>query len=131
MVPVADRMVFEAPSFDVDVLVVDDEDAVRQTTAEILRNAGYWVAEATDGQHALETLQEATVGVILLDLQMPRIDGHELLRRLTVDDPPVIVLSAHALSQRPSDGGAVIHSVMSKPANPEQMLSAVAEALGR
>ena len=116
---------------EVDVLVVDDEDAVRTTMAEILRNEGYEVAEAANGEHALEALREATVGVILLDLHMPRLDGFEVLQRLRHYDPPVIVLSAAEPDLRPDDGGVTIHAVVRKPADPEDVLGAVAEVLGR
>ncbi|HXX89617.1 MAG TPA: response regulator [Acidimicrobiales bacterium] len=120
---------WESP--EVDVLVVDDEDAVRTTMAEILRNEGYEVAEAANGEHALEALRETTVGVILLDLHMPRLDGFEVLQRLSHRDPPVIVLSAAEPDLRPEDGGVMIHAVVRKPADPEDVLGAVAEVLGR
>lgn len=131
MGPVGDPAAPEALKVDVDVLVVDDDIALRQTTAEILRAAGYEVAEAADGAHALEALQDRTVGVILLDLHMPRVDGFELLRRLTPEDPPVIVLSAHDTAEPLGGRDGVVHAVMSKPASPIEVLASVAALLGR
>ena len=57
---------------DVDVLVVDDDDVLRSTWAQIIGGAGYSVATADDGDEALLTLSERTVGIVLLDLRMPR-----------------------------------------------------------
>ena len=128
---VADPIAQEALKAAVDVLVVDDDIALRQTTAEILRAAGYEVAEAADGVHALQALRDRTVGVILLDLHMPRLDGFELLRRLTAEDPPVIVLSAHDPAEPLRNRDGVVHAVMSKPASPIEVLASVAALLGR
>jgi len=120
-----------SPSFDIDVLVVDDDEAVRVTMAEILRREGYRVDEAHDGQSALERLREATVGVILLDLHMPRMDGHEVLARLTAQDPPVVIVSAYERTPLPPGCEATVVAYMRKPAKPDMILGAVADALDR
>jgi CheY-like chemotaxis protein len=57
------------------VQVVDDDADVREFTAVALRQAGYTVDEAADGQEALELVQRTDYDVILLDWQMPRMDG--------------------------------------------------------
>lgn len=86
------------------VLVVDDDLDVRETLAEVLRDEGFSVATATDGDKALALLADGLrPTLILLDLLMPRLGGREF-RRLQLADPaiagvPVIVLSA-------SHGGA-------------------------
>ena len=74
------------PGADVDVLVVDDDGAVRSTCAEILRRAGYTVAVADDGDVALRLLDEMVVAMVLLDLRMPLVDGLGFLRRLRAHD---------------------------------------------
>ncbi len=82
----------------VDVLVVDDDEAVRSTSAGILRTSGYTVAAASDGDVALRLLEQQSVGVVLLDMRMPRCDGLSVLEAL---NPPqlVVLVSAHSLDQ--------------------------------
>ena len=79
------------------VLVVDDEEGVRSFLAEALELSGYDVAEAEDGQAALEALSRRSFHVLITDLTMPRVDGMTLLRRVRADQPEleIIVLTAH------------------------------------
>jgi two-component system response regulator YesN len=77
---------------EVDVLVVDDDQAVRESGAEILRSAGLTVAEAENGEIALELLGEIHPRVILLDLQMPCRDGLAFIASID-GSTPVIVMS--------------------------------------
>ena len=74
----------------VDVLVVDDDEAVRSSVADILRAEGMSVLEAANGFEALDHLQFSQVAVVVLDVQMSGLSGPELLDRL--DDPPLVVL---------------------------------------
>jgi len=81
-------------------LVVDDEDAVRMVTGELLRSLGYRVLEADGGATACQLLRAhaAEVSVVLLDLAMPDMNGEEALRELKKirADVPVILLTAYA-----------------------------------
>jgi CheY-like chemotaxis protein len=74
------------------VLVVEDHQAIRETTTAILRAAGFVVMNVADGVEALDMLRHHDVDVLLLDLGLPRMNGPELLERL-VDPPPVVVVS--------------------------------------
>lgn len=78
------------------VLIVDDEDDQRNGLASLVSSWGHEVRTARDGQDALEKLDEFRAHVMLTDLTMPRMDGFELLRRLTLDGggPVSIVLTA-------------------------------------
>jgi two-component system response regulator AtoC len=79
------------------VLVVDDDDDVRNSLSEFLTSGGYRVRSAVGGAEALELLQsEPPVDCVLLDLVMPRVDGFEVLRRMRErpGQVPVVVLSA-------------------------------------
>lgn len=79
------------------VLVVDDSAVVRQALSAILGGAGFSVAVASDPLIALEKIQKARPRVIVLDLEMPRMDGLTFLRRLMAEDPiPVVVCSGLA-----------------------------------
>ena len=83
------------------LLVVDDDDDIRESFAEALTDEGYDVITATDGRNALDVLaQERQPHVILLDLMMPRMDGSTFRARQLLDariaSIPVIVMSAAA-----------------------------------
>ncbi len=77
------------------ILLVDDDPNLRVVLAEQLRDDGYDVATARDGQEALRRLDAGWPDLILLDLMMPRIDGLALARQIKAEaDLPIIVLSA-------------------------------------
>ena len=78
------------------VLIVDDEDDQRSGLASLATSWGYEVQTATDGQDALDKLNNFAAHVMVTDLNMPRVDGFELLRRLSAQGggPPAIVLTA-------------------------------------
>ena len=79
------------------VLVVDDEEVIRDVLGTLLERAGYVVCFASEGEQALAQLARTTVDVVLLDLMLPGVDGLELLRRIKADDPSkeVIMMTAH------------------------------------
>jgi DNA-binding response OmpR family regulator len=115
----------------VDVLVVDDHEAIRTSVAELLRTAGYSVIEAEDGEQALRAVSDNEVGAIVLDLRMPGVDGLKVLEALS-DPPPVIITSAFTLDfdehQRVDDK---IFVQLVKPFHPRRLIEAVASAIGR
>lgn len=79
------------------VLVVDDDEAVRSVARAVLVRAGFQVVEASDGVEALEQAAAHPVEVVVLDLTMPRMDGHAALIELTARWPalPVILSSGY------------------------------------
>jgi class 3 adenylate cyclase len=86
------------------LLVVDDDEGNRSMLARRLVRLGYKVALAENGRHALEALQGERFDLMLLDVQMPELNGYEVLERMKADpalrDIPVIVLSASDESER-------------------------------
>jgi two-component system response regulator PrrA len=111
------------------VLVADDDYGVRTTVVEILRRAGYQVLEAPDGQSALATVRQQQVGLIVLDIRMPVLDGVSVLDAL--DDPPAVLLVS-AFSVDPETRARVgpkVFRYLRKPVPPGQLLEVVAEAL--
>lgn len=114
------------------VVVVEDDEAIREDLAELLADEGYAVIAARDGVDALERIAGADVGLFLLDLMMPRMDGWELRARLRADpahaDVPVILISGAG------DGPAAAASLgvaayLKKPFDVDRLLALVAEHL--
>lgn len=79
------------------VLMVDDEEQFRTTTSKILSRKGYETTMAGSGEEALEILEKSPHDVVILDIKMPGIDGHEALTRIKKIDPDaqVIMLTGH------------------------------------
>ncbi len=79
------------------ILIVDDDDALRESLELLLSAEGYRVLAADCGEAALRMISEATVDVVLCDLRMPGIDGFELIPQLSRQMPgvPIILMSAH------------------------------------
>jgi DNA-binding response OmpR family regulator len=77
------------------ILVVDDDHTVREVVVSYLRAAGHQVAEAADGESALQSMRDQPADLVVLDLMLPGIDGLEVCRRLReTSDVPVIMLTA-------------------------------------
>src|ERR1700687_4180315 len=80
------------------ILVVEDDDAIRGLVSEVLRDDGYDVREATNGVEALDRLRDARPDLIVLDLMMPVMDGwafvEELRRKPGCGAVPIVVTSA-------------------------------------
>ncbi len=79
------------------ILVVEDEEAQRLLLSEELRDAGFEVAEATNGKEALQRLQSEEYDLVTLDLRMPEMDGLKVLDELAErwPDLPVVVCTAY------------------------------------
>lgn len=79
------------------ILIVDDEKAIRKTLSEILSYEGYKIEEASDGEEGLRRFRDKTFDVVLCDIKMPKIDGIEFLDKVREVNPdvPVIMISGH------------------------------------
>jgi DNA-binding NtrC family response regulator len=79
------------------ILIIDDEPHLPHQFARFLRKRGYEVYTAADGETGLQTLQQNTIDLILLDLRLPRLGGLEVLRRIRELDQelPVVIITAH------------------------------------
>ncbi|AKF09458.1 sigma-54-dependent transcriptional regulator [Sandaracinus amylolyticus] len=79
------------------ILIADDEANLRRVLGAQLQRDGYDVLMAEDGEQALATLAENHVDVVISDLRMPKLDGMQLLKRITASQPelPVIIITAH------------------------------------
>jgi CheY-like chemotaxis protein len=113
------------------VLVVDDDEDVRDAIRELLQRKGYAVLVANDGQEALDLLAAADPPcVVLLDLVMPVMDGWQFLASVQADpllaQIPVVIVSAHAATHAPA--GSV--GLLRKPFGTAELFAAVATHCG-
>lgn len=114
-----------------DVMLVEDDDDLRQATAETLELAGFRVHEYAAAQPALDALTESFPGVILSDLRMPGLSGLDFLDRSreVASQVPFIMITAHGdvpAAIRAMRGGA--HDFLEKPCSPELMLDVLKRA---
>ena len=114
------------------VLVVDDDPVIRRLITVNLELEGFRVAEAVDGQAALEAVAERTPHVIVLDVAMPRLDGLATTAALRADpatsEIKIVIVSARAQQadiRRGMDAGA--DAYLTKPFEPEALVRCVRE----
>ena len=79
------------------IMVVDDEDSIRQSLSDVLKDEGFKVISARDGHEALKLLDSIPPDLVLLDIWMPGMDGTEVLKRIKTARPDlqVIMISGH------------------------------------
>ena len=112
------------------VMVVDDSLTVRKSTTRMLMRAGYQVITAKDGLDALEKLADNSPNVMLLDIEMPRMDGFELTKRLR-DDPkfktlPIIMITSRAAEKHRKFAMELgVNAYLGKPYQEEELLEHV------
>lgn len=119
---------------EVSVLVVDDEAGIRHLISTRLRMAGYVVHIARNGTEALQRLRELRPSAMVLDINMPELDGFGVLAALRQDPaipaPPTMVLTArHAAEDVRSALGLGAKDYLTKPFNEVQLLARVARLL--
>jgi DNA-binding NtrC family response regulator len=114
------------------VLIVDDEKNIRSSLATTFELEGYAVATATNGVEALEVIGRGGIDLVLLDLQMPALDGIGALRRLREEghDLPVIFLTAHGTIEKAVEAVRLgAFDFIEKPPHAERILITAKNAL--
>jgi DNA-binding response OmpR family regulator len=117
------------------VLVVDDDEVIRQLIAVNLTLEGFEVLTAVDGQDCLDKVSEINPDVITLDVMMPRLDGWETTVRLrqtpATKHIKVVLITARAQEDDRSHGTQVgAHAYLTKPFDPGEMIRVVRELAG-
>ncbi len=112
------------------VLVVDDDDVIRQLIVVNLELEGFQVHVAVDGQDALDKVKSVRPHVVTLDIMMPRLDGWEAATRLRADpetaDIRVILLSARAQEADLRRGDRIgVDAYLTKPFDPDELIDTV------
>jgi two-component system cell cycle response regulator/two-component system cell cycle response regulator DivK len=118
------------------VLVVEDNPLNRELVVDLLEGAGYTVLQADEGVGLLERVRAGQPGLILLDLQLPGLDGVTLARQLKADpatrEIPVLAMTAYARvedQERAMEAGC--DGYLRKPLDTRALLQTVARHLGR
>lgn len=120
---------------DITVLVVDDEARMRKLIKDFLIQKGYSILEAEDGEKALEVFEENKnkIGIILLDVMMPKLDGWSVLRQIRqISKVPIIMLTARGEEQDELFGFELgVDEYISKPFSPKILVARVEAILKR
>jgi CheY-like chemotaxis protein len=117
------------------VLVVDDDDVIRQLISVNLELEGFEVATAVDGQDCLDKVREVDPVVVTLDIMMPRMDGWEAASRLREDPETsgvkVVLLSARAQEADLQRGSRIgVDAYLTKPFDPDELIATVRRLAG-
>lgn len=118
------------------VLVIDDEEAVREAVTDILDLESLSVLAASDGEQgvALFAQRQAEIGLIILDMSMPGLTGHETLRRLKDIDPEIPVLLSSGYSREEvthSYADLGVTDFLPKPYDALSLIDVVNQYLGK
>jgi chemosensory pili system protein ChpA (sensor histidine kinase/response regulator) len=117
------------------VLVVDDSITVRRVTQRLLKREGFRVALASDGMQALEVLQLEKPSVVLTDIEMPRMDGFDLVRNIRADaklmDLPIIMITSRiAEKHRDYARELKVNNYLGKPYPEDELIALVRQYCG-
>ena len=118
------------------IMVVDDSLTVRKITGRLLERAGYQVTTAKDGVDALEKLIDTIPDVVLADIEMPRMDGFDLVRNMRNDPrlkglPVIMITSRTAEKHRAYAREIGVDHYLGKPYDEEQLLGLIADFLAK
>ena len=116
------------------ILIIDDEKAIRKTLTEILSYEGYKIEEAGDGEEGLKKFREKSFDVVLCDIKMPKMDGLEFLDKAREGNPdiPVIMISGHGTIETAVEAvkkGA--YDYISKPPDLNRLLITIRNAMDK
>jgi two-component system, cell cycle response regulator DivK len=117
------------------ILIVEDQEDLRGVLRDLLSGSGYIVVEAADGQDGVSKAKSECPDLILMDIQLPVIDGYEATRQIKADPTlaktPIIALSSFAMKgdEEKARGAGCDHYV-TKPYSPLQLLRTIRGALG-
>jgi len=117
------------------ILVVEDTEDNRRIIRDLLTSVGYELIEATDGESGVAAAAREKPDLILMDIQLPSMDGYEATRRIKAlpacADIPVIAVTSYALSgDEEKTRAAGCDGYVAKPFSPRQLLAKVREFVG-
>lgn len=115
------------------ILIVDDEKEIRNLIAIYLKNEGYQVLEACDGEEGLQLLKKQEIHLIVLDLMMPNVDGMEMCMKVReIAEMPIIMLTAKSRDMDKIMGLTIgADDYVTKPFNPLELVARIKSQLRR
>ena len=115
------------------VLLVEDERTIRDAVTAYLEREGYWVTAVGDGAEALEQASRKAFDLVVLDLNLPKISGEEVCRRIRdVSDIPIIMLTAKGAEEERIKGLEIgADDYLVKPFSPRELIARVRALLRR
>ena len=116
------------------ILAVEDQEDNMQILRDLLTSTGYELIEAENGEEALAALEKQRPDLILMDIQIPIIDGYEVTRRIKANPAlrsiPIIAVTSHALGEGEEKARAAgCDDFVAKPYSPRQLLAKVRQYL--
>jgi two-component system, chemotaxis family, chemotaxis protein CheY len=117
------------------ILTADDSASMRQMVTFTLKGAGYDVVESVDGKDALSKMTDKDIGMIITDLNMPNMDGIELIRAVRAMPEfkfiPIILLTTESQDEKKKEGKAAgATGWIVKPFKPDQLVGVVKKVFG-
>ncbi|MGD2196240.1 response regulator transcription factor [Lysinibacillus fusiformis] len=115
------------------ILIVDDEKEIRNLITIYLKNEGYQVLEACDGEEGLQLLKKQEIHLIVLDLMMPNVDGMEMCMKVReIAEMPIIMLTAKSQDMDKIMGLTIgADDYVTKPFNPLELVARIKSQLRR
>jgi DNA-binding response OmpR family regulator len=111
------------------ILIIDDEPDILFVLRVTLEAAGFDVVEASDGESGLEAVADESPDLVMTDLMMPLMDGHEVIRRIRSDpataSTPIVIVSA-----KPAPAGEA-DAIIRKPWRNDELIACLTDLLGR
>lgn len=118
------------------ILSVEDNEANRRIVRDLFTRRGYLVIEAVDGEEGVVMAKREKPDLILMDLQLPKVDGFEATRRIKADPDlshiPIVAVTSYALSgveEKALEAGC--EDYVAKPFRPRELLAKVQQLLGK
>jgi two-component system, cell cycle response regulator DivK len=117
------------------ILVVEDQEDNRQIIRDLLATTDYVITEAANGEEALAVVAKERPDLILMDIQLPVMDGYEATRRIKADPAlkaiPIIAVTSYALTGEEQKARAAgCDDYVAKPYSPRELLAKIREHLG-
>ena len=115
------------------ILVVEDQPDNRQIIRDMLADTGYEIAEAENGEEALAAIAKARPDLILMDIQLPVMDGYAATRRIKTDPAlksiPIIAVTSYVSGEEKKAREAGCDDYVPKPYSPRQLLAKIRQYL--
>lgn len=115
------------------LLVVDDEPLVRMVVTEVLRDAGFEVLEAGDGVEAMDILHKSDVDLLMTDIQMPRMNGYQLVEAALARWPTmkVLLVTGYARESVPDSVTSAAPHTLNKPFDIDRLPTLIFDLLAK